>query len=155
MTRDDDHGARVVHALEESRETDPVDIRVSVTDGKVTVSGEVGSMTERLAVRSIVLSDPASVDVIDELLARPLSGDWRLTDDEITELLRARLAEHPGLAAVHPACHFHVVHLDGVVADSADRRAAHHLARTTRGVHVVFDRIDVTPARTAVARAAH
>jgi osmotically-inducible protein OsmY len=154
MTHDDDHCTRIMRALEESREIDSVDLRVAVDAGKVTVSGEVGSMAERFAVRSIVLSDPLSVDVTDELWASPLPGEWRLSDGEITRLVAARLAEHPGLAGVLPTSDFHVVQLDGVVDDPADRRIAHHLARTTRGVHFVFDRIQVTPARTAVAQAA-
>lgn len=153
MKRDVDHRARIVHALEDSREIDSVDVRVAVDAGKVTVSGEVGSMAERLAVRSIVLSDPLSVDLTDELSASPGSGDRRTSDEEIARLVTRRLAGHPELAGVRPTCDFHVVRLDGTVQEPADRRTAHHLARTTRGVHFVLDRIEVTPARTAAARA--
>jgi osmotically-inducible protein OsmY len=149
MTTDDGHRSRLVRALAASREVDALDVQVAVHDGVVTVSGEVGSAAERLAVRSIVLGDPATTDIVDELHVAPLPGDWRLSDDEIVDLVTERFAT-AGLAGVYPQCDFHVVHLTGVVTDPEQRRIAHHLARTTRGVHFVIDRIEtVVPQQTA------
>ena len=142
MTADDDLCRRILGRLEVSREIDPVDLDVAVADGIVTVSGEVGSFAERLAVLSVVRADPETVAVVDELRVAPLPGEWHLRDDEIVALVTERLRQHPELTAVVPSCGSHVVSLDGVVATADDRRRAHHLARTTLGVHFVIDRIE-------------
>ncbi|GHF24591.1 BON domain-containing protein [Pseudolysinimonas yzui] len=153
MTTDESHCRRLVHALEGSREVDALDVHVAVHAGIVTVTGEVGSAAERLAVRSIMLSDPATQDLVDELRVAPLPGDWRLSDEEIVALVAERLATHPELAGVSPHCDFHVVHLTGVVTDPEQRRIAHHLARTTSGVHFVIDQIETAIPQTAVSPA--
>jgi osmotically-inducible protein OsmY len=154
MTVDDRHRTRLVHALEASREVDALAVRVAVDHAVVTVSGEVGSAAERLAVRSIMLSDSATTDIVDELKVASLPGDWRLSDEEIVALVTEQLGTHPELAGVSPHCDYHVVHLTGVVADPEHRRVAHHLTRTTRGVHFVIDRIETLPShRTAAAPA--
>lgn len=154
MTVDDRHRARLMRELDASREVDALDVRVEVRAGVVTMTGDVGSAAERLAIRSILLSDPATTDIVDELRVATLPGDWRLSDTEIVALVTERLSAHPELAGVFPHCDFHVVHLTGAVADPEHRRAAHHLARTTRGVHFVIDTVEiVTPQRTAAARA--
>jgi osmotically-inducible protein OsmY len=152
--RDDEHHrARLVAALEDCCDVDSVDVRIEVDGGVVTVTGEVGSAAERLAVRTIVYDDPATQKLVDELHVAALPGEWRLPDSEITALVSARLQDQPELAAITPQCRFHIVQLDGVVADPADRRAAHHLARTTPGVHFVIDRIGYAAPRTSAARA--
>jgi osmotically-inducible protein OsmY len=149
--RDDAHRARLVDALEASRDIDVTGVRVHVSEGIVTLTGEVGSAAERLAIRSTVVGDWATAAVVDELWADLLPGEWRLGDDEITSLVAARLDAHPELVGVTPTCDFHSVQLDGEVTDGVDRRLAHHLARTTPGVHFVVDRIEtLTPARTDV-----
>ncbi len=154
MTVDDTHRRRLVRELEASREVDAIDVRVAAGDGVVAVTGEVGSAAERLAVRSIMLSDPATTAVVDELHVTPLPGEWRLRDEEIAALVAERPRTHPELSDVYPHCNFHVVQLTGVVADPEYRRIAHHLARTTRGVHFVVDRIEsLSPLRTVGARA--
>jgi len=154
MTIDDDHRMRLVDTLEASREVDALGVQVAVDHGVVTVSGEVGSAAERLAVRSIMLSDSATTDIVDELRVASLPGDWRLSDDEVVALVTEQLSTHPQLADVHPHCDYHVVHLTGVVSDPEYRRVAHHLTRMTRGVHFVIDSIEtVTPHRTAAAPA--
>jgi osmotically-inducible protein OsmY len=144
MSTDDAHCARLVHELESSREIDAFDVRVAVRNAVVTVTGEIGSAAERLAVRSIVLADPETAHVVDDLRVTPLPGEWRLHDDEITALAAERLGALPELADVRVSCEFHVVRLGGSVAEPAYRRLAHHIARTTRGVHVVLDEIALT-----------
>lgn len=152
MSTDDEHRRRLVRDLESSREVDADAVGVVVSDGVVTVSGEIGSFAERLAVRSIMLGDRATREIVDELRVAPLPGDWRLSDPEVAALVAGRLNAHPELADVFPTCGFHILQLDGVVTDPAHRRTAHHLARTTRGVHFVVDRIEtLTPARTVSA----
>lgn len=153
--RDDAHRTRIVEALESSRDIDVTDVRVDVCDGVVTLTGEVGSAAERLAIRSTVVSDWATTDVVDGLWADLLPAEWGLGDDEIEALVAARLRGHSELAGVTPTCDFHAVELDGIVADDAHRRLAHHLARTTPGVHFVVDRVEtLSSARTDVAQAA-
>lgn len=142
MSADDAHRARLIRSLEASREIDATDVRVAARRGVVTLTGEVGSAAERLAVRSIVLGDPDTTDVVDDLEVTPLPGEWRLNDEQITTLVVERMKAHPELAGVTPSCDFHMVRLTGVVAAPEHRRIAHHLARTTRGVHFVIDRID-------------
>jgi len=152
--RDGAHRTRIVQSLEASRDIDVTNVLVAVCDGVVTLTGEVGSAAEHLVVRSMVVADRATTDVVDELWSTPLPGAWRLGNDEIAALVAKRLHVHPELAAITPTCDFHSVQLDGVVADGAHRRLAHHLARTTPGVHFVVDRIEMlTPARTAAAQA--
>jgi osmotically-inducible protein OsmY len=155
QARDEAHRIRVMRILEASRDIDAIDVRVAVADGVVTLTGEVGSAAEHLAVRSMVVGDRATREVVDELWSTPLPGAWRLDDDEIAALVATRLDAHPELAAITPTCDFHSVRLDGIVARGDHRRLAHHLARTTPGVHFVIDRIEtVTPARTGAVRAA-
>jgi osmotically-inducible protein OsmY len=66
-TRDEAHRGRVVRSLEASRDIDVTDVHVAVADGVVTLSGEVGSSAQHHAVRSMVVGDRATTDVIDEL----------------------------------------------------------------------------------------
>lgn len=152
MTPDEAHRARLVRELEASNQLDAVDVRVDVRDAVVTLRGEVGSAAERLAVRSIARADPGTKHVVDELRVTPLPGEWRLRDDEVAALVAARLRARPELADVRASCQFHVVRLSGSVAEPVHRRIAHHLARTTHGVHVVRDEIALS--RTAGAPAA-
>ncbi len=137
----------VTAALHADRDLDAVDIEIAVDRGIVTLGGEVGSAAERLAARSIVLGVPGVAGLVDDLHVAPLPGAWRLRDDEIAALVAERFAPHPDLAHVVPTCSFHVVHLDGVVPAPEARRDAHHLARTTSGVHFVIDRIETAPTR--------
>lgn len=148
MTDSDEVVRRAVTAaLHADRDLDAVDIEVAVDHGVVALRGEVGSAAERLAARSLALGVPGVVRLVDELQVAPLPGAWRLGDDEIAALVAERFAPHPELAHVVPTCSFHVVQLDGVVPAPEARRDAHHLARTTSGVHFVIDRIETAPTR--------
>lgn len=65
--RDEAHRVRVLCALEASHDIDGIDVRVAVADGVVTLSGEVGSSAQHHAVRSMVVGDRATTEVVDEL----------------------------------------------------------------------------------------
>jgi osmotically-inducible protein OsmY len=153
--RDEAHRRRIIESLEASRDIDVIDVHVAVADGVITLTGEVGSVAEHHAVRSLTVADRATIEVVDRLWSTPLPGAWGLDDAEIAALVDARLKSHPEFARVIPTCDFHTVYLDGVVSGGEHRRLAHHLARTTPGVHFVVDRIEtVTPARRGAARVA-
>lgn len=144
LTRDARIAAAVESALAADPSIDSWSMRVDACDGVVRLAGETGSFAERHACRSIAVGVPDVVGIVDDLTTPPFPGDTRLGDAQIVALVAHRLARHPELAGIRPTCFSRVVSLAGDVERTEHRRLAHHLTRTTRGVHVVDDDIAVT-----------
>lgn len=144
MSADDDLIAAVRSALDGSTDLDAWDVEVSAVDGVVTLAGEVGCAAERLAARTLAVATPGVAALRDEISVRQLDDDWRLDDVQIADRVSARLAARADLGGVSASCAQRVVHLRGTVPDEASRRIAHHLARSTQGVHFIVDRLATT-----------
>ncbi len=66
-------------------------------------------------------------------------------DAELTAAVEAAFANEPATAGVHATVANGVVRLTGVVARPEDRKRAHELARSVRGVIKIEGEIDVRP----------
>lgn len=132
----------VAEALADSRELDSLDVTVEAEAGRVTLAGRVGSHAERLAARSEGLRLDGVRAVEDDLEVVGYESS-ALSDGEIATEVEGRLAHHPELHRIVVSCRHHVVHLDGDAPSRDLRRLAHHLARTTPGVHFVIDRVAI------------
>jgi osmotically-inducible protein OsmY len=146
MTTDRETTAALRAALDESRELDAWDVAASVEDGVARLTGCVTSSAERLAARSLAVSVPGVTALQDLLVVTGPPEPTRLTDEEISRDVAARLANRGAFRDVRARCSFRVAHLEGRVADQSSRRLAHHLASSTPGVHFVVDDLLVADA---------
>ncbi|WP_395638359.1 pyridoxamine 5'-phosphate oxidase family protein [Pseudolysinimonas sp.] len=139
---DPDLVAAVREHLDRSPRLDAYDIHVEVVDGMVTLSGETGSFSERLAARQIALG-VAGVRGVRDATACVLDDAWALEDEAVADAVRERVAKLALPRPVEVEVEAHTVRLAGVVPTQAARRAVHHATRLTPGVHFVRDELVV------------
>lgn len=120
------------------------EIEVSVSDGVVTLDGEVPSLVHKRLAGLLAWWVPGSRDVINGLGVEPAVVD---SDDEIAEAVRIALEVDPFIDAnqVRIGVRRAVVTLGGVVASEAQRRMAEDDAWYIFGVDRVVNRIAVRP----------
>ncbi|WP_412538763.1 BON domain-containing protein [Longispora sp. K20-0274] len=123
---------------------DATHVGVSVTDGAVTLAGEVTSLPERLAARKAVLRVHGVLAVADELVVR-VPGVTGTTDIDIARAAGQHLEHTADVppCTVRATVREHVVTLTGTVRWDYQRRAAERAVSYIRGVTGVDNRIEL------------
>ncbi|HSO18884.1 MAG TPA: BON domain-containing protein [Desulfosarcina sp.] len=136
---------------------DHASVDIHVSDGKVTLSGTVGSLAEkRQAIGDAYVANVAGVDA-DRLEVKIWARDPRLrgdkyksvSDSDIRRAVGDALRYDPRVSSheVTPEVADRVVTLRGTVDNLKSRRAAYRTARNTVGVRRVVNRIKVRPSK--------
>ena len=120
-------------------------IGVSVTDGAVTLSGEVLSYPERAAATAAVLRVHGVTAVADEIEVAHPAGTHGDSDvaREAGDALDRTIVVPAG--SVKAAVHDHVITLSGTVDWQYQREAAHHAVAGLPGVRGVRNDVALTP----------
>ncbi len=133
----------VLQALQADPRIDAADIEVVSQDGVVTLTGQVGSLTDRRLAEMETEKIDGVKGVIDELaVAAPLRDD-----DAIRKDVRQRLDKDsmlPSAGKVEVQVTGGVVDLTGTVASRAERDEAVMISGEVRGVDKVVDDLKVT-----------
>lgn len=126
-------------------EVDPARIGVSVHDGVVTLSGEVGSHAERIAAKDAALSVHGVTTVADELMVDVVASAEH-SDTKIAEAAREALLANSLVPrdAVTVQVRDQVVTLTGTVEWNFQREAARNAIVHLPGVRFVENRIVLT-----------
>ena len=123
---------------------DPVgEIEISVSDGIITLEGQVISLPHRLYAGVLAWWTPGRRDVVNALEVRPRYED---RDDEVTEALRIVLEADPMIDAsqITQRCEKWVVTLEGSVPTEEQKRRAELDAWYLSGVDRVINKLQVT-----------
>lgn len=130
----------------------PVDelaITPVISNGVVTLKGQLSSYSERLAATTAARHAAGHAPVVSELTVAPVGQDSRMTDADIAvEVARAIVDSDIPPGDVWFDVANRIVTLAGTVATAADRARIRHLVQNARGVHFIDNRIVVgTPTR--------
>ncbi len=141
-----DHALKdaVQHELEWAANINADRIGVSVRDGTVTLSGQVGSYPEKVAATRAALRIRGVTALADEL---SVDLPWRRDDADIARDAATALDQNsivPG-SAIKATVRDHVVTLSGTVTWDYQRRAAIQSVSTLRGVRDVRSEIVIKP----------
>jgi len=148
--RDETLAEDVRNELDWDPKVDPAHISVIVEDGAVTLSGFTSSYAERWAAVSAAERVYGVQAVADEIEVRLPDTDAK-GDSAISEALQRSFDNHVELPmSVQAVVRDGVVTLTGEVGWRYQRSEAERLARHTRGVKDVVNRIDLKPKATAV-----
>lgn len=130
-------------------------ITVDVADGAVSLSGTVGSFSEKYRARRLAWVNGVTSVNDDTLTVEPWAKDEMLretgtaviSDEEIRETINDALLHDPRVAAFEIGVEVDagLAELTGTVDNLAAKRAAGEVARNTRGVWSVTNRIKVRP----------
>jgi osmotically-inducible protein OsmY len=134
--------AFVKETWETAREAPAGIIEVEVTDGVVTMNGQVGSLSHKRLAGVLAWWVPGSRDVVNGLEVVPPMKD---NDEEIRDAIRLVLEKDPFVNAsqIRVTCRDCVVTLDGVVTKPKERDMAEADAWYLFGVDRVVNRIEV------------
>jgi osmotically-inducible protein OsmY len=126
-------------------EVDPARIGVSVHDGIVTLSGEVGTFAERIAATEAAMSVRGVVSVADDLVVE-LAGEAEHSDPHIARAVLDALAHDSTIPADAVAVEVRdgVVTLKGVVGWNHQREAARRAVEHLPGVKFLDSRIELS-----------
>jgi osmotically-inducible protein OsmY len=152
---DSDIKSDIERRLEINTLIDDLLIDVAVKDGKVTLSGAVGSAAEKARARTNAwVAGVHSVDAADLEVRWWARDDMRrsqkypaLTDDEIKQAIRDAFLYDPRVLSFNPKVTVDdgTVTLSGTVTDYAAKRAAEDTALNTLGVWRVKNQLRVRP----------
>lgn len=119
-------------------------IEVEVTDGVVTLNGEVASLSHQRLAGLLAWWVPGSRDVVNGMAVVPPMED---NDDEVTDAVRLALEKDPFVNAsqVRVSCRDYTVALDGVVPSESEREMAEADAWYVFRVDRVINRLQVLP----------
>ncbi len=119
-------------------------ITVAVSDGAVTLDGEVPGLGLKRLAGVLAWWVPGSRDVINGLGVTPPESD---DDGEITDAVRIALEKDPFVDAgqIRVSTHDAIVVLDGLVPTASEREMAECDAWYVFGVDRVINRIEVRP----------
>jgi len=143
-TSDADLKAAVVDELGWTPSVDSTHVGVAVTDGTVTLSGEVGSYPEKLLACKAAQRVHGVTAIAQEITVR---SSWGAASD--TDLAREageaidRAVDVPG--SVKVAVHGNVVTLSGKVDRQFQREAADRAVHYIKGVTGVFNLLTIRP----------
>ncbi len=142
-------------ALENDVWLDPSQVNVTVTSGKLTLTGSVGSAAEKTRARTLAwVMGVNSVDdqglKVEPWLAKDMrrgAGSKPRTDDEIKKAVRDAFVYDPRVFSFNPEVEVNagVVTLSGVVDNIKAKQSAEQDARNTVGVYAVKNHIKVRP----------
>ena len=140
---DGDIAADVVNALNWDSRVDESGIVVGVAGGVVTLSGTVGSQSEKRAALEDAWQTAGVVDVNDQLEVVPTRrrSDFEVAADVRAALTRDARISDPTRISVQVTDG--VVRLHGGVTTASERRAADEDARFTAGVVDVHDELTI------------
>jgi osmotically-inducible protein OsmY len=138
----------VVKELDWSPGVDSEHIGVGVTDGAVTLSGEVSSLPQRNAAVKAAMRIHCVVALVDNIDVR--SSDVGYHDADLARDANAALARHAQLndAQVHATVHERIVTLTGTVNWHFEREAARKTIESISGVLDVVNELTVRAAAT-------
>jgi osmotically-inducible protein OsmY len=138
----------VVKELDWSPGVESEHIGVAVTDGAVTLSGEVTSMPQRDAAVKAAMRIHCVIALVDNIEVR--SDGARHNDADIARDVNAALSRHTELreAHVHATVHEQTVTLTGTVDWHFQREAARKTVGSIAGVIDVVDEVAVRIATT-------
>lgn len=134
---------------------DPKSLEITVTDGKVSISGEVGTSSEKRLLQE--LADIMGVEEVDasKLTVNPADRDesqrkrrnLARADEEIAQALKDAWAHDPRILGFEPALTVKkgFVTLRGDVSTLAAKNAAAQVAHNTPGVNLVHNYLKVRP----------
>ena len=135
--------------LEWAADVDAAEIGVSVTDGAVTLSGEVGNYAQRLAAKRAALRVRGVRAIIDHLTVHPRAS-WPVTETDIAkEVERALKGAVSVPDTVKAEVAGHTVTLTGEVDWNFERHAAKRAVQYLRGVAGVSNLITLKARPTA------
>ena len=153
--KDSEMQAEIEKGLEWNAYLDAGLIDVAVQDGEVSLSGVVGSYAEKRMARKDAWVHGVEAVKVDDLKVERWKRDPELVrhrfirkdDADVEAALRDAFLYDPRVAAfeIDPQVSDGVVTLRGTVDNVRARRAAAGDARSTTGVRVVKNRIDVKP----------
>ena len=120
-------------------------VGVSITDGAVTLSGEVESYPEKAAAVRAALRVHGVSAIADDVVVRHNWGSLQDADiaREAGNALRATAMLPPD--SVKAAVHNHEITLSGTVAWNYQREAAEHAVAGLRGVTAVHGKVKIKP----------
>lgn len=120
-------------------------IDIAVTDGVVTLSGQVISLAHKRFAGVLAWWAPGSRDVVNALDIVPRSDQDDDNDDEVTDAVRLALEKDPLIDAdqIRVVTRNHVVMLQGLVSNVQERDMAEWDAWYVLGVQDVANRIDI------------
>lgn len=128
---------------------DSANIGVTVHDGVVSLSGEIGSYSQKVAAAKAALRVKGVNALVNDLVVR-YPGSQR-TDVEIAEAARKILRWIAGVpeGSVNLEVRDRVAILSGAVESDYQRRAARRAVENLAGVEDVFDHMTLTPRASA------
>ncbi|SDP38583.1 Osmotically-inducible protein OsmY, contains BON domain [Nakamurella panacisegetis] len=132
----------VLQELEWTPSVDAANIGVAVSDGAVTLSGEVGTYPEKAQARKAALRVRGVTAIADEITVR---ANWAPNDTDIARLAGESLEHAVDVpdGAVKATVHDQVVELTGVVSWEYQRRAAYRAVAFIKGVVAVNNHIRI------------
>jgi osmotically-inducible protein OsmY len=138
----------VTRALVEAPELDPSGVRVAAGGGRVRLTGQVSTHTQRLAVATIVSGVPGVTGVDNQVTVGELDLDAaHATDEELTAAAARAIADSTvAVSELRFEVRQRVVALHGRVGSERDRAALRHAIEQVPGVHFVDNRLDLDPA---------
>jgi osmotically-inducible protein OsmY len=136
--------SRLRDAFDADPSLDAFQLTVDVHDGIARLRGVVGSYAEKLEAVSVARRTDDVRDVVNDLTVRPYGADWRITDQQIGDDVRARI----GIALVESgdvdfSVDHHVVTLSGRVPTVEERALVRHVVETAVGVDFVDNNIQI------------
>jgi len=136
--------AHLRDAIDADPAIDAFELALDVSDGVVRLHGVVGSYAERLSAVSLIRRTDGVRGVTNDLTVRPFGADWRLTDQQVSDDVGARLRRVAGESdEVGFRVDHHVVVLTGRVSSCEARALVRHLVATTPGVDFVENEIEI------------
>lgn len=134
----------VYDELEWTPEVDAAGIGVAVDDGAVTLSGEVDSLSERLAANRAAFRVKGVRAVVDNITVHP-KGGWPVTETDVAKNVEHALQTATNVPdTVRAKVDQHVVTLSGEVEWDFQRRAAQRAVQYLCGVYTVRNNVTLT-----------
>ncbi len=147
---DKDIQTAVQAELEWTPDLEAANIGVAVDDGVVSLSGEVDTYAEVNAARGAALRVRDVTSVVNDLSVHP-NSQFSVSEADIGKEVEHALRSATNVPdAVKAEIEGHAVTLTGQVRWEFERRAAERAVRYLRGVHLVVNRIALTPRVSAV-----
>lgn len=131
-------------ALDECPDLDPFVVTVQVTEGVVTLSGELNSYAERLRAANLASAVPGVTNVDNRLTVRPYGAEWKMADEDIAKEVARTIAESElPTDDISFDVNQHVVTLCGQLRSPVERAKLRHAVESVRGVHFVENLVQV------------
>jgi hyperosmotically inducible periplasmic protein len=142
---------RVENRLEVDRELRPFGLTAAAYQGTVVLRGRVEDDVDRLRAEAIARDTPGTQRVVNSIgvVTSPYDAEGLFRDAWVATRVKARLVADPDLdaSALSVEARRGVIVLSGRVPGEDERRSAERLARNTRGVTEVINRLQVSTRR--------